>query len=192
MRNLFETINMRRRPEDVAQMIVEILGPELTSKERCILDRAARGSIKRSLMEFTSMMEDFARPIAPERQIRKAIELFTTAYTMTTAECADAERVEAFICHISQEIHKTFGQSDFLHNRFNRFQRKSAGLEISKRRYNKLFRHLAKLERKLKTYTREQKKSDFTRIGNSNLARRISWEEFSLDKNSGCFIAYYV
>jgi hypothetical protein len=192
MRNLFEAINLRRRPEDVAQMILEILEGALTSEERRILDRAAAGSIKRSLMKFTSMMEDFARPVAPERQVRKAIELFSTAYAMTTEECADAVRVEAFICHISQEIQKTLDRSDFLHDRLNRLERESAGLDISKRRYNKLFRHLTRLERTLKTYSREQKKYEFTRIGKSNLAGRISWEEFSRDQNSACFIAYYV
>jgi hypothetical protein len=143
-------------------------------------------------MKFTSMMEDFARPVAPERQVRKAVELFSTAYPMTAAECADAERVEAFIRHISPEIRKTFGRSDFKSDRLNRLQRESAALDISRRRYNKLFRHLIRLERKVKTYVREQRKYEFTRIGKSSLAGRISWEEFSRDRNSACFIAYYV
>ena len=71
MEALFETINRRRRPEDVAQMIMEALGDSLTHYERRILNRAAAGSLKRALSEFTSMMEGFARPVAPERQVRK-------------------------------------------------------------------------------------------------------------------------
>ncbi len=192
MEALFRTISQRRRPEDVAQMILETLGDELTLNERRVLDRAAAGSIKRALVKFTSMMEDFARPVAPERQVRKAIELFSTAYPMTAAECADADRVEVFIRHISLEIRKTFGRSDFESDRLNRPQRESAALEISRRRYNKLFRHLARLERKIKTYVREQRKYEFTRIGKSSLASRISWEEFSRDRSTACFIAYYV
>src|SRR5215510_13552239 len=192
MEALFETISRRRRPEDVAQMVLETLDDSLTLNERRVLDRAAAGSLKRSLAQFTSMMEDFARPVAPERQVRKAVELFSTAYSMTAADCADAEKVEAFIRHVSAEIGKTFGRSDFKSDRLNRPQRESAALDISRRRYNKLFRHLIRLERKVKTYVREQRKYEFTRIGKSSLAGRILWEDFSRDRDSACFIAYYV
>src|SRR5262245_49256548 len=150
MEALFLTISRRRRPEDVAQMILEILDDELTLNERRVLDRAAAGSLKRALVKFTSMMEDFARPVAPERQVRKAVELFSTAYPMTAPDCADAEKVEAFIRHISPEIMKTFGRSDFKSDRLNRLQRESAALDISRRSYNKLFRHLVRLERRVK------------------------------------------
>jgi hypothetical protein len=182
MKALFETLNQRRRPEDVAQMILEIMGDALSSDERRILERAAGGSLKRLLWRFTSMMEEFARPVPPLRQVRKAEELFKTAYSLTDAECADAERVEAFIRHLGQEIRKSFGQSDFKRDRLNR----------SRRRYNKLFRHLARLERKVNTYAREQRKYEFTRIGKSSLATKLTWEEFSRDANSACFIACYV
>ena len=192
MEALFETINRRRRPEDVAQMILETLGDALTPDERRILNRAAAGSLKRALSKFTSMMEDFARPVAPERQVRKAVELFSTAYPMTTADCADAEKVEAFIRHISAEIGKTFGRSDFKSDRLNKLQRESAAIDLSRRRYNKLFRHLIRLERKVRIYVREQRKYEFTRISKSSLACRISWEDFSRDRDSACFIAYYV
>jgi hypothetical protein len=188
MEALFETISRRRRPEDVAQMIQETLDDSLNLNERRVLDRAAAGSLKRALAQFTSMMEDFARPVAPERQVRKAVELFSTAYPMTAADCADAERVEAFIRHISAEIGKTFGRSDFKSDRLNRPQRESAAIDLSRRRYNKLFRHLIRLERKVKTYIREQRKYEFTRIGKSSLAGRISWEDFSRDHDSACFI----
>jgi hypothetical protein len=192
MEALFETIARRRRPEDVAQMILETLGDSLTHYERRILNRAAAGSLKRALSHFTSMMEDFARPVAPERQVRKAVELFSNAYPMTAADSADAEKVEAFIRHISAEIGKTFGRSDFKSDRLNKPQRESAAIDLSRRRYNKLFRHLIRLERKVRTYALEQRKYEFTRISKSSLADRISWEDFSRDRASAYFIAYYV
>jgi hypothetical protein len=192
MRSLFETLSRRRRPEDVAQMILELLGDALTPEERLVLDRAAAGSIKRSVTHFTSMLEDFARPIPPERQVRKAVELFKTARALTAAECADAEKVGQFIRDLGPEIRKAFGQNDFKSDRLNRERREEAGLDISKRRYNKLFRHLARLERKLTTYAREQRKYEFTRIGKSSLATRLTWEDFSRDPDTACFIAYFV
>jgi hypothetical protein len=48
METLFETISRRRRPEDVAQMIMETLGDALTPDERRILNHAAAGSLKRA------------------------------------------------------------------------------------------------------------------------------------------------
>ncbi len=48
---------------------------------------------------------------------------------------------------ISPEIGKHFGASDFKADRLNKQQRKSAGLDLSKRKYNKLFRILARLEK---------------------------------------------
>lgn len=192
MKSLFETLNQRRRPEDVAQMILETLGDALYPEERRILERAAAGSIKRRVMKFTSMPEDFARPLTPERQVRKAADPFKTAYALTVEECADAEKVEKFIRHLGPEIRKAFGESDFKRDRLNGAQRQGAGLELSRRRYNKLFRHLVRLERKVSTYAREQRKYEFTRIGKSSLATRLTWEEFSRDPNSACFIAYFV
>jgi hypothetical protein len=41
MEALYRTIHQRRRPEDVAQMILEMLDDALIPNERCILDRAA-------------------------------------------------------------------------------------------------------------------------------------------------------
>lgn len=174
MKSLFETLSQRRRPEDVAQMILEIFGDALSSKERNTLERAASGSLKRMVGKFTSMLEDFARPVPPERQVRKAEELFKTAYALTTAECADAEKVEAFIRHLGPEIRKTFGRSDFKQDRLNRSQREQSGLEISRRRYNKLFRHLTRLEQRVRTYVREQRKYEFTRIGKSSLSTKLT------------------
>lgn len=192
MQSLFETLDRRRRPEDVAEMILELLGDALTPEERRVLDRAAAGSIERGVTRFTSMLEDFARPVSPERQVRKAAELFQTARALSAAECADAEKVEQFIRDLGPEIRKAFGRSEFKRDRLNREQRGESGLDISRRRYNKLFRHLARLERKLSTYAREQRKYDLTRIGKSSLATKLTREEFSRDLNTACFVAYFV
>jgi hypothetical protein len=192
MRDLFATLEQRRRPEDVAEMIRTTLGDDLSRAEQAILDRAARHSLKRGYAKITSMLEEFRRPIAPERQVRKALELFERVETWTAAECADPQRVESFIRELCPLIGKQFGASDFKHNRLNGAQRVAAGLDLSRRRYNKLFRLLARLEAKLRTYLRELRKFDFTRLGKSRLATRLTWEEFARDPATGAFVAYFV
>jgi hypothetical protein len=191
MRALFDTVAQRRRPEDVAQMVLEELGDALSRSERRILERAAQGSLKRGLISATSMMEVFHPPLAPERQVFKAMELFKGAASLTAAECADPARVEGFIRQLSPLLHKSLGRSQFKDDRLNRQQREAAGLELSRRRYNKLFRLLGRLEEKLRKYAREQRKYEFTRIGKSSLATRLTWEVFSRDRDAACFIAYY-
>jgi hypothetical protein len=192
MQELFETLQQRRRPEDVAEMIRSHFGPEFTQEELHVLDRAARHSLKRGFAKVTSMLEDFHRPVTPERQIWRTLELFRRTETWTAAQCAEPARVQAFIEELCPLIHKRFGESDFKHHRLNGEQRTAQGLDLSRRRYNKLFRLLGRLEGKLRTYVRELRKADFTRVGKSRLATRLSREEFAKDSPTAAFIAYYV
>ena len=172
-------------------MIRAKLGESLSSAELKVLNKAAAHSLKRAFAAFTSMMENFHRPIPPERQVRKGLELFKTVETWSAADCAEPARIAGFIRTLGQTIKKEFGLSDFKRDRLNSEQRQQAGLDLSRRRYNKLFRFLRRFEAKLKTYLREQKKYEFTRVGKSRLAVHLSWDDFSSDPNSAAFIAYY-
>jgi hypothetical protein len=191
LRDLYATLDARKRPEDVAEMIVEFLGGELSRDERGTLDKAAKGSLKRSYAGYSSMLQNFAKPVGAETQIRTAEVLFSSATRLSAAECCDPKTVEAYLRTLSAEIHKNFGESDFKGHRLNRAQRRALGLDISKRRYNKLWRILTRIEVKLTTMARELKKLELTKIGKSSLATKLSFEDFSENKDSACFIAYY-
>ncbi|MBC1194986.1 hypothetical protein H0901_06735 [Microcystis aeruginosa BLCCF158] len=189
---LYLSLNQRRRPEDVADIILELLKNDLGKAEKSCLQQAAKGSLRQSVFSYTSMLQDFALPVGLQRQVSKAVELFTTAYPLDTQACDCPDAVEQFIRHISHEIHKSFGSNDFKTNRLNRQARSERGMEISKRRYNKLFRHLTRMEAKLNKLISELKKLMFTKVGKSGLAHLLSQEDFLKDRNSTCFIAYYV
>jgi hypothetical protein len=64
-------------------------------------------------------------------------------------------------------------------------------MELSKRQYNKRFRLLKRLEEKLRALIREGRKAEFAQLAKHGLAHHITWEEFSQDENTACFIAYY-
>ncbi len=191
MDKLYATLKQRRRPEDVAQMILETVGERLTAAERTTLERAARGSLLRSLHAYTSMAQEFARPVGAARQVGKAQELFAGAYPLAPEQCDDPDLVEAFVHHVGTEIRKGYGASDFKADRMNRERRAAAGLDHSKRRYNKLFRHHARMEAKIHKMTAEWRKRDYFLIAKSALASRLPWEEFVRDEASACFVAYY-
>lgn len=189
---LYFSLNQRKRPEDVADNILELLKNHLNKAEKSCLQQAARGSLKQRLFIYTSMLQDFAAPVGLQRQVSKAMELFTTAYPLDTQACDRPDAVEQFLRHISQEIHKSFGSNDFKADRLNRQARSERGMEISKRRYNKLFRHLIRMGAKLNKLIGELKKLMFTKVGKSGLAHMLSHEDFFKDCDTACFIAYYV
>lgn len=188
--HLYKTIKLRKRPEDVAAMILEFIGDELTPDQTKIIRRAAKGSLKNQFLQYTSMLQSFASPDGAGRQINKAIELFRLE-NQPEVNGLDVESVEQFIRQISPLIQKTFGKSDFLKDRLNRHERKASGLDISKRRYNKLFRHLLRMERKLEAVIKNYKMLEFQQIAKHGIVHRLTYESFAQDKYSACFIAYY-
>lgn len=188
---LYQSLNRRLRPEDVAQMIMELQQGRLDRTQERLLKRVAGGSLKQLLFGYTSMAQDFAQPIGLERQAAKASELFAHAASLTPQQTIGPEAVEAYIRDLSAEISKTFGQNDFRTDRLNHDARRITGLELSRRRYNKLFRHLTRMEAKLHTLIREQRKQQFAKIGKSSLAALLSHKEFISDLDTACFVAYY-
>lgn len=137
------------------------------------------------------MLQDFAKPVGMQKQVAKAEQLFTTSVSLRPDQCDDPAAVEAFIRQVSPTIRKAFGGNDFKADRLPGKVRKSSGLDLSRRRYNKLFRHLVRMELKLHTLIRELKKLELTKIGKSALAFRLTWETFSADSDAACFIAYF-
>ena len=190
LKELHKTLRERKRPEDVAQMIVELLGDQLTSKEKAIISKAADRSLLKNLFGYTSMMEDFSVAIGAENQVKKAIEIFKLENNKTV-DANYTDDIEKFIHQVSPFINKTVGANNFISDRLNKEQRKAKGLDISKRSYNKKWRLLKRLENKLLKYNREVKKIEYQKIGKHGLSHTINFEEFQKDLNSACFIAYY-
>ncbi|WP_045114931.1 hypothetical protein [Microscilla marina] len=187
---LYKTIFMRKRPEDVAAMVMELIGNELTKAQHITLNKAAKGSLKNRFMQYTSMMQSFAMPSGANRQVNKAAELFRLDQ-VPEVDGHDPEAIEGFIKKLSPQINKTFGKNDFMHHRLNRLSRKAIGLDISKRRYNKLFRHLQRMETKLEGLIAAYKKRAFQQVAKHGIVHRLSYDMFAQDKYTACFIAYY-
>jgi len=190
IKNLHKTLRQRKRPEDVAQMIFEILESKLSSTEKNILEKATKGSLKKALFGYTSMMQEFAAVVGAEKQVKKTIEIFKLE-GKELIDYDDIEDIEKFIGEVSLLLNKTVGANNFVTDRLNKEQRKEKGLDISKRNYNKKWRLLRRLERKLHTCKREVKKSEFQKVAKHGLSHKIGFDEFQKDINSACFIAYY-
>ena len=181
---------MRPRPEDVAQLVLEILDKDLTAGQRRILDQAAKGSLKRAVYSYSSMTKDFARPVGADKQVKRAAEIFKIPDPPSTVDCMDVVRVDAFMRRIAEIIQVVPEQSDFRGNRLNREQRKTAGLDIKKRQYNKQFRTIRRLKWKIERMIKNGKKYEATRISKSAGATKITLEDLQKDLPTACFVAY--
>ncbi|MFD2556539.1 hypothetical protein [Sphingobacterium tabacisoli] len=187
---LYQTLSERRRPEDVAQIVIELTADGLTTEERLLLEKAAKGSLARNVFGYTSMLQVFAEAKGAGKQITKAIEIFKLDDN-GKSDYNNQKDIADFINFVSPMIHKTVGKNDFKTDRLNKSQRKESGLDLSKRNYNKKWRLLTRIEKKLLKFIREGKKNEFQKIAKHGLAHTITFEDFSSDLNTACFIAYY-
>ena len=193
LRKLYETLDARARPEDVADLILLLGG--FSQKEKALLDKAAEYSFRRMASRYrswySSMLQDFRRPKSMEKQAKIAALLVDRLTVPSDADCADPTIMETFIRDAGLRISKVFG-SDFKSGRLNREGRVAAGFKMTGRRYSRIFRLLARMEGRLLRLTRELKMREFQQVSKSGLAYRIAWEDFQSDPIGGSFTAYYV
>ncbi len=190
LKRLYQSLSERKRPEDIADLILEVLNGKLTAQETKVLKQAANGALKNKLWQYTSMLQEFAKPIGAEKQVKKAIELFGLN-DIAAFDYASPDLVERFIVNVSSLINKAPGANDFRKDRLNKAEREALGMDVSKRMYNKQWRLLKRLEEKTLRLAREIKKSEFQQMAKNGLARQISESDFYKDVDTACFIAYY-
>jgi hypothetical protein len=194
---LHASLDQRRRPEDIAELILQAdlalgsAGHGLTNQEHALLDRAAAHSSARRGYA-TSMSEDFARPVGGARQVAATARLFEVLDEAAAVDGDMPDALMAFATRAGDEVGWAPGRSDFLDDRLDREERAAAGIDVSKRQYNRRFRALRRLEAKAGTLRREQHKRRLTLIGRSGFASRITLERFRSDPAAAYFVAYYV
>ena len=189
-RELFSSLQMRKRPEDIAQLILKTPEIRLCDSSRTNLELAARGALARNKYGFSSMSDQFFMPVDFEKSLSKGKELFPSVDTEVGLGQLP-EHAHEFIELASPKIGSKPYHFDFLGDRLNNEQRRAAELNISKRQYNKRFRYLRRLEKKKKALSVELRKRQFTLISKSRLASFISEENFFSDPLSAAFISYY-
>ena len=187
---LYESLRRRRRPEDIAQLIAESPEIEIDPRTAKLLKRASKGSLIQNWFGYSSMSADFAQAVSCERQISKGRELFPDI-EFAGGRGAELDDTNLFIEVASPEIRMDPGHTDFVSDRLNRLARDEAGLDLSKRQYNKRFRFLSRLQRKRDRFSLELRKRSFTLISKSRLASVIPADEFYADSASAAFISYY-
>lgn len=189
LNELFRSLDERRRPEDVAELVLGELD-DLVPHDLRALQKVAGGAQRRGWWGFgySSMSNDFRRPVGMDRQLDVAESLF---HVGDRPMGLDPVGIRDYLVRAESTIAKELGRSDFKADRLDRSARTTAGLDLSKRQYNKRFRLAARMERKRDRLIRELEKREFTLVSKSRLASKLSRDEFSRDRNTACFMAYY-
>ncbi len=188
---LYVSLKMRRRPEDIARLILDLPELSLSPETQDKLKLAADGSLANNGYGFSSMPDTFSAPIGCQNQFSKAQALFPGV--VSDLDSGDLpEHADRLIQRASPVLGVSPQQLDFHQDRLNRLERKNVDLELSKRQYNKRFRFLRRLEEKRNRLAKEIKKQELTYISQSKLAFHIASDDFYVDARSAAFIAYFV
>ncbi len=187
---LYTTLAERRRPEDVADLVHTRLAGRLTPWEDTLLTRASSRSLRQAWLGYTSMRQDWARAVGMHRQVGRARLLFESARTIDGFDADAPDRIAAFLDQVSPEIAKVRTENDFLRDRLDRAERRAAGLHLSRRRYDKLWRLLRRMELRLMALVREIRKTRLTRIGKQRMAPYLAKGELVRSESSACLVAY--
>jgi hypothetical protein len=197
---LYESLDGRSRPEDIAELI--LAGSEeistragrrwrLTSREQAVLSRAAKHSLRHSYYGWSSMSDDFARPPAATRQLDALSYLFGHRRANLVEAESDPAKLSQLVSSAGATIDWN-GGTNFKIDRLSRAERAEAGIEISKRQYNRQFRLLTRLSRKIGNLDVELRKRELLLVGRSGLVADIPRERFGADPIAARFIAYFV
>ncbi|WP_218148386.1 hypothetical protein [Lentzea xinjiangensis] len=183
---LYDSLDARLRPEDVAVLVLEAQ-PELTRRERAVVDAVA--SHAHRWLGFSGMNADYARPVGAARQVEAARVVFGVDGAVVDPD--DPISVLEFAALAGAEIDWDPEHTDFLADRLNRTARAAAGIELSKRQYNRRFRVLRRLSAKAGRLERMQVMRRMTLLASAGFAGAIDSDRFRADVDAACFVAYY-
>ncbi|WP_230462900.1 hypothetical protein [Micromonospora sp. CP22] len=184
---LHTSLDERRRPEEVAHLVLRVVGGQLGLRDRMTLGRAARAASRWN--GWSSMSTDFARPVGGARQIDAAARLFELPRDGIDPD--DPVSLLDFSARLSESLGAVDpARLDFLRDRLNREGRAAAGIELSKRQYNRRFRVTQRLSAKADRLAVEQTKRRLTMVARAGFAGSIERGAFVADPWAGCFVAY--
>ena len=72
---LYDAVQKRPRPEDVADLIEQRL--PMSETELSIIQRASRSALRHHVWVYSSMASDFLRPASAEKQVKTASVVFS-------------------------------------------------------------------------------------------------------------------
>jgi hypothetical protein len=188
--SLHATFDQRDTPETVAELISRALPAHLANQLRAPIQARIATSVRRAF-GWSSMPTVFRAPHARIVQFAKARELVEIFLQAPLPEGDDPEVVEQLLTELNALIGKRSGEASFRDDRLNRQARADFGLQLSRRRYDKLFRLIGRLEAKLAKLRVEEAKHRLLLIAKAGLAPELTVEQLGGNVTTAAFVAYY-
>lgn len=134
------------------------------------------------------MSAGFSRPVGAARQVAATRRVFDVDGGAVDAD--DPVSVLEFASFVGAEINWDPEHTDFLADRLNREARTAAGIELSRRQYNRRFRMLRRLSAKADRLERVRELRRLTLVASAGFVSAISRDRFRADPDAACFVAY--
>ena len=182
LESLHRGLSGRPRPEDVLA-VLRTLYPTAPSWRQRLLSRISRTSA------YSYLPTDFEPTSSAIGTAVILAELL--GIDMPTGAGSDPEATRALLSTAQDLVGFRDGARNFKADRDNRDARKSRGLDISRRRYDKLFRLVARLEDHLLKQAEQQALLDLNRFGKTSFAAELTYDRFASSAASASFVAYY-
>jgi len=186
LRELHAGLSGRAMPESVVTRIIELLGERLSADDRKALPW--RGTSRYG--GYSLMANEFEAVSSLARATNVLAELIGAA-SLSETEGRDPAAVRAVLSVARDELHLSEGLTDFKRDRANRAARAGRGLELSRRRYNKLFRIVSRLEGYASELDEQLRLFNLGRFAKTSYAAELTYDQFATDVDSACFVAYY-
>ncbi|MDQ4087281.1 MAG: hypothetical protein M3177_04605 [Pseudomonadota bacterium] len=190
IRKLHASLEARETPEAIAELIRIGMEDAAPRRVRIAISKVTGSWLKR-IFGWSAMLNRFRRPVPMKRQLAKARELAKLFLDRSLPEADDRDAIEGVIRALNDLIGKRVGGNSFKHDRLNRSGRRAAGLDLSRRRYSKLFRLATRLEHRLRRLRREESRYRLVLVSKAALAPELSLEDLAWHMPTAAFVAYY-
>lgn len=188
--SLHATLARRDTPETVAELISRALPPEFARRlQGPIHDRIA-ASVRR-MFGWSSMRTVFRAPVTHADRFAKGRELALLFLQARLPDGDDPDQLEQLLSEFNALIGKRAGATSFKEDRLDRRQRAGFGLQLSRRRYDKLFRLVGRLETKLAKSRVEEAKHRLLLVAKAGLAPELTVEQLTGSVPTAAFVSYY-
>jgi hypothetical protein len=187
LKQLYQSLDERWRPEDVLSAIAD---GEPGAFAEIMAAPSPMWAVLSRRSHWSSMSSDFSRPVDGRRVLESvALACERDMIVNDVSDPLALQRVaEEFGAAISWHPSQEHGGRN---THLTRAERAEAGVELSRRKYNRQWRALRRLARKADRLQVETKKREFDLIGRSGFAHQITYARFVGDPAAAHFIAYW-
>lgn len=180
LRSLHRGLQRREAPEEVAAKVVSLLS---------IPPEYQHNFPRRRSTYATSMSDDWARPKGLDSQL----EVLATLTGAFPPSGGDPRAIRGFLDLARGQVGMRIGSTSYKHDRMNREARRVAGLgEMSRRRYDKLFRLIGRIEGYVGELEDQLDLTSYAQFAKVGFGAEVPYKAFAQADASAAFVAYYV